>query len=58
MIAYMLLGSVFGFLVGVVWYHYHYHEVLKSLIRIRTPEKVGDKFYYLVEESEYNRSKP
>jgi hypothetical protein len=54
----MLVGITIGLLVGLFFSYYAVHSykkllVLKSRPIGRTPERIDDKFYYIVPEKEY-----
>lgn len=56
----IILGAVVGVLlslvVGRLWVN-NYKSTLLLCSKSGTPEKLGESFYYIVEESEYNRVK-
>lgn len=53
MLQYIILGIVIGVFIGAYWSKRQYHEVLLVLSRLRSPEKIGQHFYYIVPEHEY-----
>ena len=51
----MFIVFMFGFLVGAFLKQWGDRSLLehKALPEYRTPLKIGEKFYYIVEESDY-----
>lgn len=55
-LALVWLAFCAGWGAGTFQTQHYFESTVKNQQDFRTPIRIGDKFYYLVEESEYNHS--